>query len=212
MGSPRREKFAISPLSEVGFALLPSLSWVSPVCHYKTVSHRWNASVCSSAIASVCSVSSLDGTPWRPPPSPAPAGARRRERLLLAGAAAPASALVHEAQQLPEPLGQVAVRVAGAGGREHRRRPLRAAPPLPRPRLRGGQRRRLGRQLGHVPGVARGRARARAPATAAAASACCWSRRSPGGRAPAASAASRAPPRRPCPCRASGTASAWRTR
>ena len=59
----RGEKFGISPLSEVGFALLPSLSWVSPVCHYKTVSHRWNASVCSSAIASVCSVSSLDGTP-----------------------------------------------------------------------------------------------------------------------------------------------------
>ena len=151
----RGEKFGISPLSEVGFALLPSLLWVSPVCHYQTVSHRWNASVCSSTIASVCSVSSLDGTPWRPPPSPAPAGARRRERLLLAGAAAPASALVHEAQQLPEPLGQDTVRVASAGGREHRRRPLRAAPPLPRPRLRGGQRRRLGRQLGHGPGVAR---------------------------------------------------------
>ena len=53
----------ISPLSEMGFALMPSFSWVSPICHYQTVSHRWNASVCSSAIASVCSISSLDGTP-----------------------------------------------------------------------------------------------------------------------------------------------------
>ena len=57
------KKFGISPSSEAGFALLPSRKWVSPVCHYQTVSHRWNASVCSSAIASVCSVSSLDGTP-----------------------------------------------------------------------------------------------------------------------------------------------------
>jgi len=52
----------------VGFALLPSQERVSPVCHHQTVSRRWNASVCSSAIASV---SSLDGTPTltrlRPP-------------------------------------------------------------------------------------------------------------------------------------------------